>query len=174
MKLAKNKGIGPASLRRNRSVPGGVQRAKPTSRRAKDDYFGDDLHIFAVSGEHGDLLGAKVVAIGDVPVAEAYERVTPLIARDNEYEYLRSAPIYFRIPAILHALELTPTPDEVTLTVAGTDGESQVTVRLPDEPVTEWTTALEAAGSEAVGRGQIYFPLFSPMVVRAPGRSSPS
>lgn len=59
-------------------------------------YFGDDLYVFAALEGNEELVGRRVTAVGGVPVAEAYERVVPLIARDNEYELLRSA-LYWRV-----------------------------------------------------------------------------
>jgi len=112
-------------------------------------YFGDDLYVFATVPEHAGLLGARVIAIGETPVREAYERVIPLIGRDNDYEYLRSAPVYLMFPEILHAVGITPTTEEAVLTIATADGESNVTLQSLDGPATEWVTAREAAGSEA-------------------------
>ncbi len=112
-------------------------------------YFGDELYVFAATPEHTDLLGRRVVAIGGVPAREAYERVVPLIGRDNEYEYLRSAPIYLMYPEILAALDMAPSTDEVVLTLEGPDGETQVTLSpLGDASAAEWITAQKAAGSE--------------------------
>ena len=111
-------------------------------------YFGDELYIFAATPEHTELLGTRVVAIGGVPVREAYERVVPLIGRDNEYEYRRSAPVYLMHPEILAAVGITPATDEATLTLAGPEGETDVSLRPLAGPTTEWVTAQEAAGSE--------------------------
>ena len=111
-------------------------------------YFGDELYIFAATPEHTELLGTRVVAIGGVPVREAYERVVPLIGRDNEYEYRRSAPVYLMHPGILAAVGITPATDEATLTLAGPEGETDVSLRPLAGPTTEWVTAQEAAGSE--------------------------
>jgi hypothetical protein len=111
-------------------------------------YFGADLRIFGATRNHADLLGDRVVAIEDVPIEEVYERVIPLIGHDNEYEYLRSAPLYITYPEILHAVGITPTADEVTLTLVGDDGESRVTLRPMDNPEAEWAYARQEAGSE--------------------------
>ncbi len=111
-------------------------------------YFGEELYVFAATPDHTDLLGRRVVALGGVPAREAYERVIPLIGRDNDYEYVRSAPIYLMFPEILNALEITPAADEVVLTLAGPDGESSVTLRPMDGASAEWVTAQTAAGSE--------------------------
>ena len=76
-------------------------------------YFGGELYVFAAQPDHVELLGSRIVAIGGVPVEQAYERVVPLIGRDNEYEYLRSAPVYLMSPEILAAVGITPATDEV-------------------------------------------------------------
>ena len=43
---------------------------------------------------------------------------------------------------------ITPTADEVTLTLAGDDGESRVTLRPMDNPEAEWAYARQEAGGE--------------------------
>ncbi len=121
-------------------------------------YFGDELYVFAATPEHTDLLGRRVLAIGGVPTAEAYERVIPLIGRDNEYEYLRSAPTYLMFPEILDALEITAGVAEVELTLAGPEGASTVTLRPLVAAASEWVNAREAAGSEP------------PLYLQRPGR----
>ncbi len=111
-------------------------------------YFGEDLYVFASTPEHADLLGRRLTAIGGVPAGEAHRRVVPLIGRDNEYEYLRSAPIYLMFPAILSAVGITPSAGEAVLTLDGPEGEADVTLRPLATASAEWVTAPEAAGSE--------------------------
>lgn len=113
-------------------------------------YFNDELYIFAATADHTHLVGKRVVAIGDVPTPEAYQRVIPLIARDNDYEYLRSAPLYLVVPEILQALGMAATASETIWTLDGPDGESDVRIR-PLEPSSTptWTRAWELAGSAA-------------------------
>ena len=130
-------------------------------------YFADELWIFAATADHAELIGRRVLAIGDVPTGEAYERVIPLIGRDNDYEYLRSAPIYLMFPEILNAVGITPSPEEAVLTLAepaeealgraAPDGQAPdgaaarrqttVTLRPVDAAGSEWITAWEAADS---------------------------
>ena len=111
-------------------------------------YFGEELYVFAAIPEHTELLGRRLTAVGGVPVAEAYERVIPLIARDNEYEYRRSAPIYLMFPEILAAVGLAVSPEEAVLTLVGPEDEADVTLRSFDAAAAEWVTAREHAGSE--------------------------
>ena len=111
-------------------------------------YYGDELYVFAATPENTGLLGRRLTAIGGVPVAEAYERVVPLIARDNEYEYRRSAPVYLMFPAILDAVGLAASPEEAVLTLAGPEGEADVTLGVLGGESPEWITARKAAGSE--------------------------
>lgn len=125
-------------------------------------YFGGELYVFAAQPDHVELLGSRILAIAGVPAREAYERVVPLIARDNEYELLRSAPIYLMFPEILAGVGITPAPDEVALTLDGPAdpaGEAAggadaargrlVTLRPLAGAPEEWVTAPEAAGVES-------------------------
>ena len=72
-------------------------------------YFGEDLYVFAATPDHADLLGRRVA--GDRRRAGARglrAGRSPLIGRDNEYEYRRSAPVYLMFPEILNAVGITP------------------------------------------------------------------
>ena len=111
-------------------------------------YFGGELYVFAATPEHTDLLGQRVSAIGGVPANEAYERVVPLIGRDNEYESVRSAPVYLMFPEILNAVGIIPATNEVVLTLTGPTGESTVTLKPLEAEAPEWVTAQEAGGAE--------------------------
>lgn len=111
-------------------------------------HFGAELYVIAATGPLTDAIGRRVVAIDDVPASEAYERVVPLIARDNEFEYLRSAPIYLVVPEILHAVGVAKDTGKVVFTLDGPDGvyDLEVSTGVNLAQAT-WTTAVDAAGA---------------------------
>jgi hypothetical protein len=113
-------------------------------------FFGEDLYVFAATEDHVDAVGSKVLRIGDTPVDEAYRRVVPLIARDNDYEYLRSAPIYLVVPEILHAAGVIDDMETAVWTLGTNDGETTIDTKPLSHPAgASWKTARELAGGEA-------------------------
>ncbi len=85
--------------------------------------FADGLFVRAATPEHMVAAGARVMAIGDVPILEAWDLVRPLISRDNEMGVWSQAPDLLAIPEVLHALGLIPTTDRAIWTVACQNGE---------------------------------------------------
>ena len=88
--------------------------------------FPDGLRIRAATTAHADLLGARVLAIGDVPVDSALARVRPLVSRDNEMGVLARAPMLLAMPEVLFAIGLAPDPGHVTLTLETSTGSRDV------------------------------------------------
>lgn len=90
--------------------------------------FEDGLYVRAAARTHADLVGARVEAIGGVPVAEAMRRAAELASRDNEIGPLLFVPLYLAMPDILHALELSPRREAATLTLSKAGRTRTVTV----------------------------------------------
>ena len=80
--------------------------------------FEDGLFIRAARPDHASLVGANIVAIGGVPVAEAIRRTRSITSVDNEIGYRLFAPLYLNMPGVLHALELSPTSEAAVLTLS--------------------------------------------------------
>jgi hypothetical protein len=87
--------------------------------------FSDGLYVRAASAGQAKLLGARVTAIGGVPVADALKRVDPLLGRDNAMGPKAWAPVLLVMPEILHAVGLSESPDRATFTF---DGRGDVTL----------------------------------------------
>jgi hypothetical protein len=79
--------------------------------------FRDGLYVRAAHRIHADLAGARVLRIGDATADEAYGRVRPYIARDNEMGAKFLAPQLLAIPEVLHATGLAPSADSVLFEV---------------------------------------------------------
>ena len=77
--------------------------------------FEDGLYIRAAAPGHADLVGARIEAIGGVPVDEAMRRAAEISSRDNEIGPRLFIPLYLNMPDILHALELSPRRDSAVL-----------------------------------------------------------
>jgi hypothetical protein len=72
--------------------------------------FEDGVFVRAAAPEHAALVGARIEAVGGVPIEEAMRRVGEISSRDNEMGIKKFVPLYLNMPAILHALEMSPTP----------------------------------------------------------------
>jgi len=83
--------------------------------------FPTGLHVVAAPGRSA-LVGARVVAIDDVPVAEIVTAVRPLVARDNPWSLLDFLPEYVVTEEVLAGLGLT---DGGAATFAFADGRTE-------------------------------------------------
>jgi len=111
-------------------------------------FFGEGLYVFAATGDLMTTVGHRVLAIDGMPVSEAYDRVVPLIARDNDFEYLRSGPLYLVVPEILHAVAITEGLDRAVFTLEGPDGPRDVEIAAAESlSGAVWKTAFELSGS---------------------------
>lgn len=79
--------------------------------------FEDGLFIRAARPDHASLVGAEVVEIGGVPIAEAIRRTHAISSVDNIIGYKLFAPLYLAMPDILHALKLSASRQSAALTL---------------------------------------------------------
>lgn len=86
--------------------------------------FSDGVFVRASTPEHAQLSGGRVVAIGDVPVLEAWDLARRVVSRDNEMGTWEQIPDLLVIPEVLHALGIVPATDRATWTVVSPDGET--------------------------------------------------
>ena len=90
--------------------------------------FDDGLFVRAARPEQRDLVGARIEAIGGVPVDEAVERVSALASRDNAMGPRIYAPLYLAMPEILEAVGLSKNRATATLTLSRDNRRWTVTV----------------------------------------------
>jgi hypothetical protein len=71
-----------------------------------------------------DLLGLRLVAIGQHAIGDVLERVNPVISDDfgNPYEILHSGPAFVTIPEVLLGLGLTPAHEPIAYHFETDDG----------------------------------------------------
>jgi tetratricopeptide (TPR) repeat protein len=92
-------------------------------------FFKDGLFVRAASREHVDIVGAKVVRIGNASAEQAYAAVREIIGRDNEMDAKFFAPHLLVMPEVLHALGLVEDMENVALTVEMTGKQMAVTLK---------------------------------------------
>jgi len=79
--------------------------------------FADGWYVRAATRDRAGLLGARVTAIGGVPIDSAMARVAPLIGRDNAMAVRQYAPWLLVMPEVLHAVRLAPDARGAELTI---------------------------------------------------------
>jgi hypothetical protein len=115
-------------------------------------WFGDpvgdpeklELRVTNVSAEHAALLGARVVRVGDAPIAEVYRSLATLIAGGETQGSSRVASTFWLLrPQALSGLGIVPSPDSVRITVADDDGVEIARWLRPPAPGSqvEWRRA---------------------------------
>lgn len=92
--------------------------------------FSDGVFVRAITPEHAAANGGRVVAIGDVPILEAWDLARTLVSRDNEMGVWQSVPELLAIPDVLHSLGLIPSTELSTWMIEGRNGET-ITLDLP-------------------------------------------
>jgi hypothetical protein len=87
-------------------------------------FFGNDLRVIVVAPGNEDLLGLRLVAIGEHAIHDVLARVKPVIGDDfgNPYEILHSGPAFVTIPEVLLGLGLTPANEPIAYVFETEDG----------------------------------------------------
>ena len=100
------------------------------------DQFSDGVFVRAIAGAHGAAAGARLLAIEDTPIDEAYAAMRPLIARDNEMGSAAVAPALLSIPEVLHARGVVAQPERAAVTMQLRNGETTTLTldALPELP----------------------------------------
>lgn len=95
--------------------------------------FRDGMFVRAAERGHADLLGARVVRIGDLDVEEAVARAREIVGRDNEMDVRFYAPLLLAMPEVLHALGLSESPEAARFTFEK-DGRQRAVTLKPAGP----------------------------------------
>jgi len=95
--------------------------------------FDDGIFIRAVGPGQEALLGARVEAVGGVPMEEARGRLAALVSADNQMAARTMVPLYLGMPDVLQAVGLST--DRRSATFRLRKGERRWTVKLASESV---------------------------------------
>lgn len=79
--------------------------------------FEDGLFVYAADPRYADLVGGRLVGIGDASVEEAIAAVAPLVSRDNDMSIRERAPLHLTAPEVLHAVGLIDDPERARFVV---------------------------------------------------------
>jgi len=91
--------------------------------RAKDGFF-----IQAATDKYSDLIGKKLVKIGNQEIFEIIDAIKPIVPRDNEFGAARHLSKYLVIPELLHVLGFLDNSQTFEITVENADGLSRTAV----------------------------------------------
>lgn len=68
--------------------------------------FKDGLFIQAADGRYADVVGARVIKIGNTPAEQAVKMVSEIVPHDNEMTFKQRVPAFMTMPEVLQALGL--------------------------------------------------------------------
>ncbi len=87
--------------------------------------FSDGLFIVGADKEYQQLIGSKVLRIGNTQIEDALERTKIVNARDNEMQHLWLAPHYLSLGDVLKGLNIVNDAKEIALTIESNKVESK-------------------------------------------------
>lgn len=68
----------------------------------------DGVFVTRADSAHTDAIGARVVGVGAMPIEEVWDRVEPVVSRDNPMTLRYLVPFRMTIPEVLHAVGVVP------------------------------------------------------------------
>ncbi len=71
-------------------------------------HFEDGIFIEGVQKEHQNLLGAKLIKVGGMPVEDALKAIRPVVPVENDSYFKAYGLRFLTVPAVLHAQKVTP------------------------------------------------------------------
>ncbi|MBX9788568.1 MAG: hypothetical protein K2Y37_06595 [Pirellulales bacterium] len=95
-------------------------------------WFADGVFVVDADESARQWIGFEVVRVGDLPVDEALEAVSPLVSRDNDMGLRAWAPRLLSMPTVLKVLGIAH-DDDVALVLRDRDGDEQE-VRIAAAP----------------------------------------
>jgi len=85
-------------------------------------WFPEGWHVVSGSAAYANLLGRRVLRVGELPVEEAFEQLKPVMSFENEWWARSQAEDLLVSPDVLHALRISRNPSSVQLTVESAAG----------------------------------------------------
>lgn len=93
--------------------------------------FPEGVYVVNASNEYADLIGARVVRIGRVPIEEAMRRATLIHSVDGDMQYTTDVMRAFRHTGLLKGLGLTTSLDSAEFVVQRPGGPERTVVLSP-------------------------------------------
>jgi hypothetical protein len=110
-------------------------------------WFGDELRVVAAGAAYPAALGARVIVIGDVPLADLMKRTTELVPRgETERRTRETAAMQLTSPEVLHGLGVISDRERAPFVLENSAGE-RVTVTLSPARIGDYSS-WRMAGAE--------------------------
>ena len=110
-------------------------------------WFGNELRVVAAGASYPAALGARVIAIGEIPLAELMKRTTELVPRgETEGRTRETAAMQLASPEVLHGLGVIADRERAPFVLENAAGE-RITVTLSPAPIGDYSS-WRMAGAE--------------------------
>ncbi|HEV3298889.1 MAG TPA: tetratricopeptide repeat protein [Planctomycetaceae bacterium] len=117
------------------------QHDEPLLRYSVELYlYKEGLFVRAAAPEYQDIVGSKVLKIGNLTAEEALATVEPLCSRDNPMGVKLQSPLFLTNPHVLSYLKISENTKNISLTVKTPAGK-EVRVDLKPIPLNRAATA---------------------------------
>ena len=94
-------------------------------------WFADGWFVIAAGREHADVIGARIVRIGALPVAAAFDAIRPYVSADNEAAARVRGAVYMLSPRFWKAIGYAMSADELEMELEHPEGSRR---RIRIEP----------------------------------------
>src|SRR5205809_376800 len=95
-------------------------------------WFGDELRLVAAGAPYHAVLGARVIAVGDVTLADLMKRITELVPRDEtEGRTRETAAMQLTSPEVLHGLGVISDRERAPFALENSAGERVIVTLSP-------------------------------------------
>jgi len=91
--------------------------------------FADGLYVQKAAPAYADMVGAKVVRIGNASADEAMAAVAPVVAADNEMGVMDLGPTMLAVPEVLSGLKIVSDKQALEVVVSKDGKEQKFTVK---------------------------------------------
>lgn len=80
-------------------------------------WFKEGFYVQSVRAEYADVVGGKVLKIGNTSIEKAFEMISPYIPKDNEMGAKNFAPFYLVSPEVLQAIGIVKSGEKINFTI---------------------------------------------------------
>lgn len=94
--------------------------------------FDDGVYVVAADPQYADIVGKRVIRVGNEATADVIRKLDPIISKDSPQAVMRSAGSYMRFPQVLNGLGIQSQDAKLELTLE--EGATSRKVTIPTAP----------------------------------------
>ena len=106
--------------------------------------FSDGFFIKSAASKFKDIVGARILQIGDYPTKEALDKLRPFVNYENEQGFIANAPFYLRFPKLVYSAGISGTRDKLKLKYEKNNQVKESLIDPDQSPLVFKATGLEA------------------------------